>query len=156
MLARIAVGATLIVLVAPSFGQSNSKDREFPRVVARVEFHNQSGAIPSTTFFIPDHDGLFRVSGYADVPVQAECNGQDAFFAGVSYTDDQRQLGQIFMIFDLTSAFGPQGSLILESKAGMPINLLVTNDVPCQDITQAGQYNLYVVLEELSPVNRDH
>jgi len=71
-------------------------------------------------------------------------------------TDDQRQLGQIFMIFDLTSAFGPQGSLILESKAGMPINLLVTNDVPYQDITQAGQYNLYVVLEELFPVNRDH
>jgi len=70
MLARIAVGATLIVLVAPSFGQSNSKDREFPRVVARVEFHNQSGAIPSTTFFIPDHGGLFRARFYSFVGVQ--------------------------------------------------------------------------------------
>ena len=119
-----------------------------PRVVAQISRTGQTASIPQRTLFVPEKDGLFRLSVYL-VQTIATDNSTTNFL--VSYTDDT---GPEFQQFQSPPTVGCvrlgapcSWTILLRANAGTPITW--ETDI-CQGC--APTYEIFATLEKLQPL----
>jgi hypothetical protein len=116
----------------------------FPCVVTTVTLTNQSKAIPATTIYTPNTDGLFRVSAYLSLTTVKNVNNE-GWELLLAWTDE---IGT--KKANTNSYNGGSNALtdtfVVRGIAGQPLGY-TTN--PISGGGPQSNYNLFIVVEEL-------
>jgi len=142
---RTAICWLAMVLFAVVFGfcqVTTTKQTEnpgFPRVVARIKLWGKTGPIKPITLFTPKHFGVYRVSGVLVVTTQTDNN----LYGYIKHVDGGGAQQISFTALPNVGDY-PVGPFVLRDLIGAPIQLLINSFG-----TQAGKYNLFVVIEQI-------
>lgn len=158
-----ATSASVVHSGQVTLSVAKSKDT---RVVRRVSFLGQSPAvsIPPTTLFVPEEDGLYRVTGYM-VPTAAEDDPATArwltVYSRFAWTDVIRTRfvngspGVVFGLFDFTAPLSgvpfdrrhySTTNLVLYAKASTPILFETVSPYSLQTLAR---FAVYLNVEKL-------
>ncbi len=157
MYKTLCVAALLLGLLALTGRSSSAAPAPFssPLIVAKGKLVNQTAPIPSTTLFMPNQTGLYRLSVYGTIS-QVDPNSSSGWIVTPSWTDDYgsessgslltgygNHPGQFQSNGDNSSLGGI--TVPFEAKAGTPITYVVEQS-PSPDNSA---YSLYYTLERL-------
>ena len=163
--ATFAVTICLLVLSSGSWMANLSQSAgslAYPRIVASVHRTNLTAAIPQTTVFTPQRNGLFRVTAYMTLTVPAEAS--QLWLLGLNWTDDagaEQSVGYVGVYSNSTppyayglnsDAYPPYGysqlspaALAFRANAGVPIKYSVSP----YGTPEGSTYELFFTVEEL-------
>jgi hypothetical protein len=149
--AVVLVGA--FVLVSRQSAADPHANRNFPLIVAKGRFTNQTAPISNSTIFTPSQTGLYRFSAYF-VETLGVPDSQDSWNLELFWTDDAGQQNTVMTLFAILATgqsygnFGganPLNSFVFEAVAGQPF----TFDVRGGSAGEGGTYALYYTVEQL-------
>ena len=152
---RGAIICLLAVTLASSAGQDlqDLKNRTglvgSPQIVARVNLTGQTNSIPTTTFFTPKSDGLFRLSGVM-VTTLASNQLTGTWETTIGFTPDSGATTQPWVSTNTAVITGGvnESTLTVRSNAGNPLTYSVSVGANSGD-PQGSTYELFLVLERL-------
>jgi hypothetical protein len=147
--------APLFVSVSLGWCQTTNakKDRQSnatpPTVIARLALRNQTAPIPTTTIFVPQRDGVFRLSLYTTLTQYAPSNNVWIFQLGWTDEEGLRSNNLIWMPSASHGCALPQSGyacgpvITFEAKAGQPVTYQV------QGTADGSVYAMFFAIERL-------
>jgi hypothetical protein len=125
-------------------GFAQTQCSAFPCVVATVTLTNQSQAIPSTPFFTPAQDGMFRMNVYLSTTASTNKGAYCAVFAG--WTDENGSRKWQSQANQNNSNAGYSSSFVVRDLGGQP---LLYQTKPNQGQGTGMTYELFITVEQL-------
>lgn len=138
----------LVLFVLSSFnGFAQSGGQGFPRVLGKWTYLNQTDTIPSVALYTPQTGGIFRVT-FVEETTGANAKQNSYWDGGVSWTNEVGQNNPTGVLLYTQSKYSTGSTVVMRVAKGTPI-LFSTSS--WGDVSSS-RYNLYIVLEELSPL----
>jgi hypothetical protein len=148
MKSRMLVVLTSLLLTAGMcFGQSAPKDsgqnQGFPRVVAKLNFTDQTAEIGPVILYTPSKSGIFRATFVESCTETGPLGG--SWQGGIHWTNETGHNGPLGVYIFADQVLSTGNSFPFNAASGLPITFSVTAAGNPKD----SQYNVYVILEQL-------
>jgi hypothetical protein len=140
---KLLLGCLLMLVMSCTSGFAQG----FPHVVGKWKFLNQTTDIAPVVLYTPQTGGIYRITFVQETTVG---NGQHgaAWLGGASWTNEVGQNPAAGFYLATESPYSTSGTTVMRVARATPI-LFSTSSL---GDTSNAEYNVYIVLEELSPL----